>query len=257
MGKMIDLTGQKFGLLTVVKNAGKLDNRRYYWDCDCDCGGHVTVLGTSLRNGNTKSCGCQKFKGLIQYNLQQSEEAKIPIGTKFGKLTVIEDIGLREQTQGHRRRWYKCQCDCGNITEAMGNALKEGQKISCGSCLSSKGEFQIEELLKQNNIIYNHDIICQELFKETGRALRFDFELFKSDGSFDRFIEFDGRQHYSGPDTTYWGKTTDNLSDIQERDNIKNNFCKEHNYTLIRIPYYYKNITIEDILGNKFEVGKE
>ena len=59
-------------------------------------------------------------------NKENSEKAKIPIGTKFGKLTVIEDIGFREQISGHKRRWYKCKCDCGNIKEIMGNCLKQG-----------------------------------------------------------------------------------------------------------------------------------
>lgn len=58
--------------------------------------------------------------------MEQSEKAKIPIGTKFGKLTVIEDLGFREQVKGHNRRWYKCQCDCGNIHEVQGNTLKQG-----------------------------------------------------------------------------------------------------------------------------------
>lgn len=65
MGKMIDLTGQRFGKLVVLENAGKLDGRRYYWKCQCDCGTTVIIIGTSLRSGNTKSCGCEKYKGLI------------------------------------------------------------------------------------------------------------------------------------------------------------------------------------------------
>lgn len=58
--------------------------------------------------------------------MEQSEKAKIPLGTKFGKLTVIEDLGFREQKNGHNRRWYKCQCDCGNTHEVIGNFLKQG-----------------------------------------------------------------------------------------------------------------------------------
>jgi len=256
MGKIIDITGQKFGLLTVIENVGKIDGRNYYWKCKCDCGEYTTVLGTSLRNGNTKSCGCLRNKGLILYNQKMSEEAKIPIGARFGKLTVIEDLGLRKQTESHNRRWYKCKCDCGNECEVMGNMLKQGQKHSCG-CINSYGEYIIIKILQENNILFNHNVVCKELLQDYQRPLRFDFEILNNDGTINRYIEFDGRQHTYGPDTEYWSRSEDTLETILERDNIKNAFCKKHNYKLIRIPYYHKNITLEDIMSDKFEVGKE
>lgn len=58
MGKFIDLTGDKFGILTVVEICGKNRHNQYYWKCKCDCGNDVVVLGHNLRNGTTKSCGC-------------------------------------------------------------------------------------------------------------------------------------------------------------------------------------------------------
>lgn len=252
MGKMKDLTGQRFGKLLVLECAGKLDGRRYSWKCQCDCGNIKIIAGASLTSGNTKSCGCANKEALKKWNLEQSEKAKIPLGTKFGKLTVIEDLGFREQIPGHNRRWYKCQCDCGNIHEVMGNLLKQGQTISCGKCLVSKGEFLIQTLLDQNNIEYNYDCSLPELTKEFGKKLRFDFILYQN-GNIQRIIEFDGKQHKYGPDTNYWGHTTDTLESIQERDNIKNQFCKSHNIPLVRIPYsHINNIILEDLIGDKF-----
>lgn len=249
---MIDLTGKKFNMLTVIDCAGKLDGKRYYWNCICDCGNKTTVLGSALRSNGTKSCGCLKSKGIKEYNEKQSENAKIPIGTKFGKLTVIEDLGMREQVPGHNRRWYKCLCDCGNIHEVQGNMLKQRQVISCGKCLTSKGEFIISQLLDQNNIIYNHDTQIPELTEQCGRKLRFDFIIYK-DNKISRIIEFDGRQHIKGPDTNYWGHSTDTLETIQEKDNIKNQWCINHNIPLVRIPYTkINNITIEDLFGEKY-----
>lgn len=253
MGKMKDLTGQRFGKLLVLECAGKPDGRRYCWKCQCDCGNTKIIAGASLTSGNTKSCGCLiKETGLNKWNLEQSEKAKILLGTKFGKLTVIEDLGFKEQVPGHKRRWYKCQCDCGNICEVMGNKLKQKQVISCGKCLVSKGEFIIQQILDNANIEYNYDCQLPELTKECGKKLRFDFILYK-EGQINRIIEFDGRQHIYGPDTNYWGHSTDTLKAIQERDKIKNTFCRNHNIPLVRIPYYYINtITLEDLLGDKF-----
>ena len=58
--KPIDLTGQKFGKLTVLYRdiSGKYNGTR--WICKCDCGRGCTVLGTALRDGRTKSCGCYR-----------------------------------------------------------------------------------------------------------------------------------------------------------------------------------------------------
>ena len=255
MGKMVDITGQTFGKLTVISCAGKIDGRRYYWNCKCECGNEKQVLGTALRSGNTKSCGCGKYDGIKKYNLQQSENNKIPVGTRFGKLIIIEDIGLKPHVEGHNRRWYKCQCDCGNFKEVMGNSLKEGHISSCGKCnFNSKGEYQIATLLEENNILYQNDMVLPELYQETGRRLRFDFILFDEDYVTPiRMIEFDGRQHIKGPEAI-WNKS-DPIETIKERDNIKNQFCLSHGYPIVRIPYTKLNyITIEDILGDKYLV---
>lgn len=61
MAKLIDLTGQEFGRLTVVKYVG---NGR--WLCRCDCGSIKIILGRSLRGGQTKSCGCLQKEKLIK-----------------------------------------------------------------------------------------------------------------------------------------------------------------------------------------------
>lgn len=58
----------------------------------------------------------------------------ISTGTRFGRLTVIANIGLREMNGGRRRSFVRCRCDCGNVVEAPVNQLKRGIKRSCG-CL--------------------------------------------------------------------------------------------------------------------------
>lgn len=59
MGKLIDLTGQKYGRLTVVERAGKtVHGEHAKWICQCECGSVTTVIGKNLRIGTTTSCGC-------------------------------------------------------------------------------------------------------------------------------------------------------------------------------------------------------
>ena len=58
MPKFIDLSGQRFGRLTVIERAAENLSGKPAWHCRCDCGNHVTVRGNALHTGNTMSCGC-------------------------------------------------------------------------------------------------------------------------------------------------------------------------------------------------------
>lgn len=55
---MKDITGMKYGRLTVLKKDHKDSRNEWFWLCKCDCGNIITVSGNKLRSGNTSSCGC-------------------------------------------------------------------------------------------------------------------------------------------------------------------------------------------------------
>lgn len=60
MGKLIDLTGQRFGRLVVLKENGRSERGHVLWLCQCDCGNQCTALGYKLRIGEIQSCGCYR-----------------------------------------------------------------------------------------------------------------------------------------------------------------------------------------------------
>ena len=57
--KPYELTGERFGRLTVIRRGGK-SSSGFCWICKCDCGNIVEVRGRNLRKGNTRSCGCYR-----------------------------------------------------------------------------------------------------------------------------------------------------------------------------------------------------
>ena len=59
-----DLTGNRFGELTVLGLAERHNAGHIAWQCRCDCGAVCVVLGVRLRHGRTKSCGHLR-KGFI------------------------------------------------------------------------------------------------------------------------------------------------------------------------------------------------
>ena len=73
MGKLIDLTGQKFGRLTVLKRGEdylyKNGTKEVRWWCQCDCGSEPKLIfGSGLRYGKIISCGCYQTEVRIQNN---------------------------------------------------------------------------------------------------------------------------------------------------------------------------------------------
>lgn len=252
MPKAIDATGQKYNRLTALTYLGYSKSGGRVWRCLCDCGNYINVPIGYLRNGNTKSCGCLLGDRTRKRNRQNST---IKIGDKYGKLTVIGDAGLKPASGGKNRHWSICQCECGNIVEKMDNSFQSGGTQSCG-CLISRGENIISKILDENHIVYGHNQSFEELTKETGRPLRFDFVIYQN-GTIDRFVEFDGNQHRQGWDGGNWSNSENNKK-IRERDEIKNNFCLSKGYILIRIPYHkIDTLTLEDIISNKYQIRKD
>lgn len=66
MGQFIDLTGNKYGKLTVVKRVEdhiqKSGAPKAMWLCKCECGGERIAYGQALRAGKIIDCGCGDFE---------------------------------------------------------------------------------------------------------------------------------------------------------------------------------------------------
>lgn len=78
--KYKNIIGMKFGLLTVKAKDIVIENRLYYYKCDCECGTKDIIISRSnLVSGYTKSCGClRKKENRIKYKalLEQNENRK-------------------------------------------------------------------------------------------------------------------------------------------------------------------------------------
>lgn len=71
--KKLELSGHKFGLLTVIEKTGQ-DDKHSYWLCRCDCGQSTNVRGNSLLRGMTKSCGCFHKKIITTHGMSRCPE---------------------------------------------------------------------------------------------------------------------------------------------------------------------------------------
>jgi hypothetical protein len=136
MRRFIDITGQTFGRLTVVKHFGENKHKSTLWLCKCVCGNEKAILGAHLRSGVTKSCGC------TQYALNNGgRKPKDLTGQRFGKLVVIEKSGILDEIRRTNHQW-KCKCDCGKEIITDTGRLTGNQIKSCG-CF----DFHIQDLI--------------------------------------------------------------------------------------------------------------
>ena len=151
----------------------------------------------------------------------------------FGKWTVIE---MTENRSSNGGIYWHCVCDCGRERNVLAQSLLSGKSLSCGVHSNiSKGNAKIIEILNNANINYEIEkkfSSCKDI-----RELPFDFYI---DNKY--LIEYDGEQHYK----------KDNIFDYEythRHDEIKNQWCRENNVPLIRIPYtHYKDLCLEDLL---------
>lgn len=216
-GQFKDETGKKYGRLLVLYRNGHSSSNKILWHCRCECGKEIDVVGSDLRNGKTKSCGCLNKEKASDRNFKNE------IGNKYGKLTVLELV-----TKTPKAIW-KCQCDCGNIALVRGIDLRSGNTKSCG-CLKSYYEETIEKILKKLKVKYIKEYSFEDLKSPSGTKLRFDFALFDSSNILKILIEYNGEQHYMPVD--FYGGIQE-FKKQQKRDLQKINYCKKNNISLL------------------------
>ena len=231
-----DLTGQPFGLLTVlyrcedkVYGSGRA---RPQWMCQCVCGNYKKVPGDQLRNGHTQSCGCLRVKNLIRQ--------------RFGKLVVRELYQRVTQPNGAVRIEWLCDCDCGEETIVSTGNLTSGHTTSCGCLVCSAQESVIKHELTELNIKHVKEYTFDDFISngKKPRPFRFDFALFDNDNNLLALIEYQGSQHFIEKENfKEYGAGQRYYS-----DKAKKEYCKRKNIPLYEITY------LEDTKTKLYEI---
>lgn len=161
---------------------------------------------------------------------------------------TIEDAGCKwvggEYTGKDSILKYLCSCG-ERYFERRFSDLRNGinRCLHCSDRISY-GEQDIINYLNDRKVKYIYQYGFDDLVNpSTNRPLTFDFAILNN-GQVETLIEYDGQQHYR-PIETFGGKEA--LEKQLERDTIKDNYCKEYNIRLVRIPYWEKE-NIEAIL---------
>ena len=149
MSRLIDLTGRRFGALTVVSRAPGDGSAR--WVCRCDCGKDTVQSGYSLRKGLVTSCGCGMFRASRRRGISTGQQTDYT-GQTFGNLTAVRRIS--------RGKWL-WKCSCGGETVASPGDVRSGRHASCGCLLKSASRHRVVD----DNVLGFHNgtsisVIC-------------------------------------------------------------------------------------------------
>lgn len=190
-----------------------------------ECGKEWKVEPNRLINGRTCS-GCNK----IARDKKNRENFLKKIELLAYDITIIS-----EYQSVYKPITYICN-KCGNVytISYAGNLLK--RKPPCNYCNKSLGEGIIGDWLENHHIEYIRECVFDKcIYKEN---LHYDFYLPNENMA----IEYQGEQHYF-PVNFKGGKhnPTEEFKNNQIRDNIKREYCQNHNIKLVEIPYFEKN----------------
>lgn len=197
-------------------------------------GKQTMMLDNFIRGHKCKDCSYEYRGENLRYDKDYVE--KYINSINGNKLLNPEDYN------GIYIRNLDIQCSCGNVyTTSFGN-YKHADVTKCFfcSCKSSKGEERINKFLNLNQIVF----IREKRFDDCRdvKPLPFDFYIPENN----LIIEFDGRQHF---ENVY----NRDYETIKKHDAIKNQYCKDNNIDILRIPYWDEN-NIENIIVNKLNL---
>lgn len=174
--KRIDLSGRRFGNLTVIGRAEKAENGAERWNCRCECGAECVVLHTLLQSGKRTGCG----KTDCRY-ARAGAKPHDAAGMRSGMLTAIEPT---EKRDSHGSVIWRCRCDCGKETEIAAYRLKSGAVKSCG-CM--RGRQSAQKPSKADNPA---KVRSDSTTGITGVRCK--------DGKYEAYISFGKKRHYLG-----------------------------------------------------------
>ena len=171
-------------------------------------------------------------------------------GQTFGELTAIKRVDSYINKSGTRLTKWMFRCSCGREVEVCINNVKTGATKSCGHMGKSLAEYEMNRWLTDHNICFDIQATFDDLINpETGHYLRYDFKIYKPDGTF-FIVEHHGIQHFK--------EFVGEFGRLQREhtDKIKKDYCKINGITLYETLYNEDYIAkLEDIIRNEIEQG--
>jgi hypothetical protein len=188
----------------------------------------------NCRRCNPETC---KYKDKVRRQVGRDavvadRSNRVQIGDKFGTFIVAKILSSTEFGGHQSRAIIKCSI-CGAERECLYHHLMNNN-VAC-ECFKqhSCGETYIKSILDRHKLPYKPEYTYEELRGLGGGLLRYDFALLDKNNNVIGLVEYDGEQHFQDAGT-YFNED----GKVQEHDRKKDDYAKNHNIPLLRIPYW-------------------
>ena len=188
MRKRIELTGERFGRLTVIEVVGFI-NHHLRWKCICDCGKETEVSSQGLREGKSLSCGCYRLERIKEANSTQGGNSR-----NENKATYYAWVAMIDRCHNEKHKSYPdyggrgvIVCDRWRGENGFANFFEDmGRKPSPELSLdrypnNDTGIYELtncqwrtrkqQQRNRRNNVWYEHDgrkMVAEDWCKELG-----------------------------------------------------------------------------------------
>lgn len=176
---MDDFLGKKFNRLTVIEELPYRVNKKIVYKCLCDCGNYVNVVKQSLKNGNTKSCGCYKVDRLLKHNMTHTPLFRVWAGmldrcknVKSANFYYYGGRGIKvcsewDNTNNGFQNFYNWAITNGYKEEKLSN----GRNVLTIDRIDVNGNYEpsncrwVNNKIQQNNTTHNKNITYNGITK--------------------------------------------------------------------------------------------
>jgi hypothetical protein len=205
----------------------------------CECGREFNVKPDDLLYSG-RGCDCAYWKARNESALRKvmPKPVKVPVWTEdkfLQRVTTIwgDEFEIISGFESIDAKVVVKHKTCGSVHDKYARSLIRNHGCQfCARNSMSSGVSIISNILDEWGLEYKREVKLEGC--KLQRSLQFDFAVYNEDGSIAFLIEYDGEQHFRATNRMGGDKK---LNLIQQRDRIKDSYCKRNGLTLVRINY--------------------
>lgn len=242
IGKAKIKLGTKINRLTACDRGPNPKSKKTQIICQCECGNYTMINLQDFLGGKVKSCGCYSS----ELKAQRCSNTAIDFSLEINNINPFYKYVRPTSDRKRDQVVWEIECrKCGKHyydipSELISHKRTHGNNPCECYRIRSVGAQKIINILQNNNIMFEMEKTFDNCVSPKNKCLPFDFYL----PDYNTLIEYDGEQHYK----ICFGQSEEKLLKQQEYDKIKTEWCNQNNIKLVRIPYFNKNVKLEDLI---------
>lgn len=219
-------------------------SKKVWWECNEK--GHLYFEKIQKKTSMKRGCPYCSGRRISDENRLSMIFPELSNEWNFDKNNELTPYNVSYGSE--RKVWWICT-NCNYEWEAKVYNKVKGS--GCPQCFESQGEKSVRNVLESLSLSFKSQYEFKDLKGLNGGLLRFDFAVFDQHDKLLFLIEYDGEYHFR---VIFEG---DNHETLVKHDYLKNEYCREKNIPLLRIPYWEFGILetkLKEFISSRIEV---